>query len=297
MDLRGLLDDAADRLGFPPGKLGAPRRGRVDEILVEIASDESIGSVRIAAHGHFPVGLVIAAETASTRIRGMLGDGDVRTGDAPFDRRILIRFERPALVLAALDYATRVALVRHFDEKGVVEGNRVLADVSRPEGIERIVGAARHAVDIARALSIEPAAIPGKLFDNTFDVQPGVRLANLRTLLADYPASEDAERGARTCLSDSDLDVRLTAALSSLSGERGRSLLRSLGEGRDVRLALRRIADDDAQTGTIREAARDALSRLGAAPAEGRLSLAPGDSAGAVSVATDGGEVSLKKPL
>jgi hypothetical protein len=166
--------------------------------------------VRVSAGG-LPIGITIEPEGVGTLISKAMGKRDVETGDADFDRRLLLIGETYR-VLAALDTDTRRELLRLAARWSlrIVEGD-VHLETRRPlGGHRRLISAAHDAVDLAQRAAWRRDAFQGLAENALHDPLPGVRLNNLEALARDRRRSPEVLHAA---LSDSSERIRLRAAV------------------------------------------------------------------------------------
>jgi hypothetical protein len=206
-------------------------------------------------------GIEIKVENIGRKVAKVLGAEDVTTGDAAFDRRLLLKGPR-SNVLAALDAETRRVLLRSAERWSLrLADDQLQIQTRRPiVGYRRLMRAVQDVADLARH-----AATRGSLFDRLsgnalHDPIPEVRVNNLDALARDKKRSPEVLRAA---LSDPSEKVRLCAAV--WLGAEGRPVLVELATNpttgdecaaeaiRGLRTAL-----SEAQALTILE---DALSR------------------------------------
>lgn len=248
---RLVILECARRLGLTTARRASgPHRGRVDDVLVTLEITRE--RLHVLAHGRFPHELAIEYETAGTRILATLGAGDLQTGDAGFDRKVRVRApHEPERVMAALAQRTRRALLGLLAAGGRIHENTLhVENPESPDEAPVLVDLVREAAFVARELSVTAQEAPGKLFDNTFDVEAGVRLASLHVLLRSFPDHADTARAAETCLNDADPEVRRVAREAEQSGERGKVALLRIATASDAGhfariTALERILDRD----------------------------------------------------
>ena len=194
--------------------------------------------------------LSLSTEGVRTSLSRQLGGLEIHVGDPPFDDTLFVRgVER--LVRAVLDAETRRLTLRLFEGRVEVldqDTTRALESVvSVKEGVLRVE--ARNIIaspkwfgetllgllDVARRLA-QPADVPGRLESNARGDPLGtVRLANLRTLVAEYPSLPAAGRSLRAALEDPDPEVALWAATEL--GNEGHPVLRRLAS--DARIPER----------------------------------------------------------
>ncbi len=227
---RGRLMDASSVL-----------RARAGSVAVEITTRLHVGEK--GQQSVITVGgladLSLGKEGIRTSVSRQLGALEIQVGDPRFDDTLFVRgVER--LVRAVLDAETRRLVLLLFEGRLEIpdqDSSRVFeSEVEVKEGLlqvrartviasprwlgETLVGL----LDVARHLA-QPADVPGCLAANARgDSIPTVRLANLRTLVAEYPRLPAALRSARDALDDPDGEVALWAATAL--GEEGRPVLR-----------------------------------------------------------------------
>lgn len=289
-------------------------RGSVADLLVELTREGGVH--RVVVHARLPAGFSLSRETMRSRVGGLLGAGDLVTGDPDFDFQFRVTAGADDVrIRAALSSVTR-AEIRRLLQVGVRVGADTLEYATAEVVIDpdAVVAMTRDLAQLAKWLSVAPPEVPERLFDNTFDPQPEVRLRCLQALLDSFPDSGDCERGATTALSDSDVRVRLLGALATQSGARGVEALRKMAadgslaledresalEGFLVRAAPERaleglvgLQSDASLPARLRRAAARALARLHGKSVAGRVSLAGSTRAGALSEPAEAGAVSV----
>jgi len=186
-------------------------------------------------------GLSLGKEGIRTSVSRQLGALEIQVGDPRFDDTLFVRGPEP-LVRAILDSETRRLTVQVFEGRIEVldaDTTRLLesvvtvrSGVLRVEAVNVIASprwlgeCLRGLLDVARRLA-HPADIPGRLAANgQADPLSEVRLANLRTLLAEYRGLPGTLRVLRSALNDPDPGVGLWAAIEL--GEEGRPVLQQI---------------------------------------------------------------------
>jgi hypothetical protein len=224
-----ILRRAARALGWPVPWLSWPSEvgGHVDGLAVRV-SRPHLGDVhapvQISVFGP-PGEIEIEGEGLGSLVSRVLGDRDVLTGDAAFDRRLFVKGKTPE-VLSALDAETREALLR-LSERGNV---RVDGGLVRVE-TRRVVASAKGFVDTVRAVVALVKSAPwsrrvaqGLAENARRDPVPEVRLSNLKALDKDWPSQ--AREVWNAALSDPNELVRAHAAIRE--GPDGQEMLLDL---------------------------------------------------------------------
>lgn len=259
----GLIDSASfDHAGLEGAIRGVP------VFVAELTNDSGITRLSYRAAGRFPEDLSIGAEGLGSKLSKLAGERDIEVGDPAFDRTVLIRGPRAAVV-GALAAPLREKLVAAVSQGRRVEKGEVLLDTGGGGDAAVIVANVRACVGLAEELARAFAADPAEgLIANTAGEQiPAVRRRNLELLLEFYPG-EPAAKGLRTALGDPLAETRRFAAEQILSRPDGAGLQAA------ARLTL------------------EELSRTGA----GQLSLSAPGAEGAVSIAGEAGAVSIAVP-
>jgi hypothetical protein len=169
-------------------------------------------------------GVEIKIESVGHKLAEALGAEDVATGDADFDRRLLL-IGPNSIVLAALDADTRRVLLHLAKRWNLrIADDQLQIETRRPVvSHRRLLRAVQDVTDLARrAASRGP--LMERLCDNALhDPIPEVRINNLEALARDKKRSPEVLRAA---LSDPSEKVRLRAAL--WLGTEGRPVLLAL---------------------------------------------------------------------
>lgn len=271
--------------------LGLKARLRKSSMAGEIAGvpleiDRSQGT-RITAVGRFPDGFALSFETLRTRVGDLLGAGDLVTGDPDFDALIRVEAKPPRTHARAILWSATRAEIRRLIGAGVtIARNTVEYRHHEPlDDSQKIIAVAKEVAELAAMLSLEPRNVPDRLFDNTFDPQPDVRLACLEALLAEYPDHHSTVSAVRACLGDSDPRVRLVAALDDRSGDRGKKVLETLIHDaglpatlrtRAVYAIARRMKREDSQGGRVSLADEGLAGALSEPRERGTVSIVSG---------------------
>lgn len=331
------------------GLTAVPRRNAYRGIVggFPFDLDHEGGGTRLTLRARLPPRFALAHETLRSRLGGMLGAGDLVTGDDAFDAEIRVAFAPGDLTARAVLGSGARAEIRRLMGKGVTVGGDTLEYVT-PEVIadsEALVGLARDLALLASLLSLSRHEIAQRLFENTYDPEPCVRRRALEALVEAFPDSDECARAAKGALSDSDVAMRREGAFLRQSGARGidvllemavdstlrfedraaafegflaraspvrvveelaelaskgggtlvsRLLVRVLADAKeDARPSLERLAADPALPADLRAAAANALARITGRGSAGRVSLADGGRAGALSEPAERGAVSV----
>lgn len=198
--------------------------------------------------GHGPYGLTVRPEGAGTAFEKVFDGGEIETGDAAFDRAAYVQGER-ALARAVLGVEARRALAgllggrlavrapegreERLEVSALVAGDELRVEtVSGPGEAEALSGALEALLSVARRL-VAPPDLASRIAENSAtEPDAAVRLANLRTLLGEFPAAGPTREATLAGCRDADASVRLEAALSL--GEEGLALLGELAGGEEV---------------------------------------------------------------
>jgi hypothetical protein len=181
--------------------------GQLDGFEVTIEARGSNAEIRVRAGPTFDSALRIVRRGASDARTSVL------VGDEALDRAAIIDGNR-AWVLAKLDLSTR-ELVRRLIESGQAHVSRghVRAEMDAElTGRDRLVDTVRNMLELARGLSRGGTIIAGLCENTAGDLDPRVRLENLRALVAEYPEHLETTSMAERALDDEDLEVRRCAA-------------------------------------------------------------------------------------
>lgn len=305
---------AARRLGLKAVLKRNAFRGTVAGLRVELTREGGVH--RVVVHARLPAGFSLSRETMRSRVGGLLGAGDLVTGDPGFDFQVRVTAGADELrTRAVLSSVTRPE-IRRLLAAGVSVGADTLeyATADAVTDPDAIVAMTRGLAQLAQWLSVTPQQVPGRLFDNTFDPEPEVRLRCLQALLDSFPDSGDCERGATTALSDSDIRVRRLGAFAPQSGARGVEALLKMAADERLALAdretaleaflvraaperaieeLERLQSNSSLPSGLRKAAARAYLRLHGKAAAGRISLSSSTTSGALSEPADAGAVSV----
>lgn len=269
---------AARTLGLSTGPRALALEGDVDgcRVVAHRSSAEGQSTTELVVHParRLPAGLAFGPEGLVQSMLRTVAGGDVTTGDRAFDDAVLVQGD-PALVLAVLDAANRRLVRRLVSEGALLDGGEL-----RWRGLPGSTGLTetiRALVRAAKALQIDPGAIPGRLRQRVKrDPLPDVRRRALELLLARFPEAPETAAALETALGDRDPSLRLRAT-------------RQTGPGEDARIepVLRALAADARVEARVREEALDLyIDRLGSPRASPLLvellddaAMAPGAAA------------------
>lgn len=249
---------------------------------VPLLMDRAEGTL-IRATAALPDGFALTHETLGSRVGGLLGAGDLVTGDGAFDAeiRVSVNARHVAHARAILWSAPRSEIRRLLDDGVTIAHDAV--ELRRGEVLDdsaKIVALAKEIAELASMLSVPRRDVPDRLFDNTFDPEPDVRLQCLRALLEHHPRTEACERAVTVSLGDSDPRVQLEAALDERSGARGTKVLERLASGttalraRAAKALAKRAPDRIAHAGRVSLSEEGAAGALSEPPEKGAVSVA-----------------------
>ena len=230
----------------------------------------------------------LRAEDLGTEAQKAFRGPDVETGDAEFDRSVLV-WGHPVLLSALLDAETRRRVRWFVESGGRVRGGAIVRAVDReisdPGGLVELV---RETLALAGRL-VDPADPVTRLVANAAaDPVAEVRLRNLERLVERFGGRPETQAAVREALHDVDARVRVWAA--ARLGDEGRAVLlehahagcpddevvvtavRGLGPALPVEDALDLLdrARDDGRV-VVEAAAIEALGRLAHPAARARL--------------------------
>jgi hypothetical protein len=200
---------------------------------------ESGTRIVIGGLGYRSQELTLSRETFGKTIGKVIGGDDIQIGEKAFDASAYILGSMP-LVRALLDAPTRRALSPLFQGEipcGDRSGDRVGARVAVSDGELRAEipgrgfgGSHGRLPEVLKTLLAaagrlrRPEDIPGRLAENVRrDPVPGVRVANLVTLVRQYPNIPETRAALKAGLEDPSDEVRLKAAIAL--GDEGRVAL------------------------------------------------------------------------
>ena len=167
--------------------------------------------------------LVIAYEGISSRLGKLIGGDDIETGDAEFDRVVLLRGAE-LRVVAICDRRVRAMIRELVSQRGTVAQGQVRLELQGgTETFGEIVGPARAVAGLARALS-ERAEQPAALLlrqNAVGDPVAGVRRRALELLLRSFPGHAETRAALEALTTDPDPEVRLLATLNHDDGSAG----------------------------------------------------------------------------
>jgi hypothetical protein len=150
---------------------------------------------------------------------------EIETGDPKFDDTFVIKGPQP-FVCALLDAQVRSLLMQAKD-MGLFE---ISGGELRFSGQETELSGV---LDLFRNLGqrfADEQELPRRLLENVRrDPQPGVRLQNLLVLIREYPGDPNTAKALHIGAKDSNVEVRLRAALGL--GAEGRDILQKLAAG------------------------------------------------------------------
>jgi hypothetical protein len=238
---------SSDFLGIETGLTGRSGLLRVALERYQRGRHEKGTRIVIDNLGHPSYEFALRKEGVGSAIEKAFGEREIEVGDPEFDRRAYIHGS-PRVVHAVLDSGTRRLVGELIDGRIPTEGSgaplearvavsdgALRAEIAEPAfqpGGERLTGALATLLDAARGLTL-PDDIPARLADNVrTDSLPQVRLANLQTLVREYPTYTATREALRAGCDDRDDEVRLRAAIAL--GEEGHEVLRRIASGVDV---------------------------------------------------------------
>jgi hypothetical protein len=216
--------------------LGRELTGRAGPLTVKFArfhrgKHRSGTRIEIGGLGHEPFDLLLRREGFMARVdRALTGERDIETGDAAFDREVVIE-GRPALALAVLGARARQAVLAMTRGRVPLNGGaaveadfhiaygKITAEIAEsvfddPDHPEVSGALLRWLLDAARVLSAPPS-VPAALAANlAADPVAGVRLACLLQLLEAFADDPAARSALVTGQADQDPRVRVEAAVA-----------------------------------------------------------------------------------
>jgi hypothetical protein len=256
---------AADVLGVATGLTARVGLLRVAFERYQKGRSEKGTRIVIDGLGHPSYEFALRKEGVGSAIEKAFGEREIELGDREFDRCAYVHGS-PRVVHAILDAETRRLVGQLIGGRIVTEdpGEPLEARVavsdgalraeipesrSRPGG-RRLPGALRTLLAAAQRLVL-PDDVPARLAENVrADPLPAVRLANLLTLVREYPSYAATREALQVACEDSDHEVRLRAALAL--GDEGREVLLGLVSSPEA---------DDGQTARAVDALGEHLAR------------------------------------
>lgn len=227
--------------------------GHGDHVILE-ESDHGGGSFETRLRLPCRTQISLSRPTSGIQLAKAIAGEDfgVDVGDAEFGKLVHLRGPED-LVVATLSHATREAVLRLVLMGGEVrpEGEVFLRHEGRLRRTRLLDDVVAVLAAVAKALTaLRPDGIPAALAANAAnDPEPGVRLRNLRMLLAKHRDSSEALKAAAKALDDPFPALRLAGATFAKDPQTLRALVSDASIDAGLRAsALSELHDDDPET-------------------------------------------------